>query len=481
MKRTILAAMAMLIFGGCGIYTRYSRPEEVDTDAGELFRGEAALMSDSTRNFGDEEWQKVFTDPYLQRLIDSALVRNTDLRTARLRITEAEASLKAAKLAYVPSFSFAPNGGVSSFDYGKAQYTYSVPVTASWQLDIFGQLTNAKRRTQALVEGSRAYAQAVRTQLVASVANTYYTLLMLDAQLDIAEDTAENWFENLETMRLLKDAGMTNEASVRQTEANYYSVRTMVHDLREQIFVTENAMSSMLCQTPQHIERGVLAGQTMPEELHTGVPVQLLSNRPDVAYAEDTLMQAFYATNEARAAMYPRLTLSGSAGWTNTAGSAIVNPGSLLLSAAASLLQPIFQNGALRAQLKIAKAQQEQAMLSFRQTVLNAGNEVNEALEQYQTAREKRELFEKQVEALEAAVENTQLLMEHGSSTYLEVLTAQQSLLSAQISMIENRFDEIQGVVNLYQALGGGRETGEAADTAAKPINRDGKGTKRMR
>ena len=237
----------------------------------------------------------------------------------------------------------------------------------------------------------------------------------------------------------------------------------------------------MLSQTPQHIERGELAGQTKPQQQHTGDPEKQLSNRPDVAYAEDALMQAFYATNEARAAMYPRLTLSGSAGWTNTAGSAIVNPGSLLLSAAASLLQPIFQNGALRAQLKIAKAQQEQAMLSFRQTVLNAGNEVNEALEQYQTAREKRELFEKQVEALEAAVENTQLLMEHGSSTYLEVLTAQQSLLSAQISMIENRFDEIQGVVNLYQALGGGRETGEGADTAAKPINRHGKRTKRMR
>lgn len=481
MKKTIMAAMAMLMFSGCGIYTKYSRPETVSADAGGLFRGEAAIMSDSTRNFGDEEWQTVFTDPCLQRLIDTALVRNTDLRAARSRITEAEASLKAAKLAYVPSFSFAPNGGVSSFDYGKAQYTYSVPVTASWQLDIFGQLTNAKRRTQALVEGSRAYAQAVRTQLVASVANTYYTLLMLDAQLDIAEDTAENWFENLETMRLLKDAGMTNEASVRQTEANYYSVRTMIHDLREQIFVAENSMSSMLCQAPHHIDRGTLAGQQMPEELRTGVPVQLLSNRPDVAYAEENLIQAFYATNEARAAMYPRLTLSGSAGWTNTAGSMIVNPGSLLLSAAASLLQPIFQNGALRAQLKIAQAQQEQAMLSFRQTVLNAGNEVNEALEHYQTARRKRELFEKQVEALSAAVENTQLLMEHGSSTYLEVLTAQQSLLSAQISMVENRFDEIQGVVNLYQALGGGRETYAGAGAEPTQEKRGGNKTKRLR
>lgn len=451
-------AVAAFMFSGCGIYSKYSRPESVAADAGGLFRGAAAECADSTRNFGSTEWREVFTDAYLQTLIDSALVRNTDLRVAQLRVDEAEASLKAAKLAYVPSFAFAPNGGVGSFDGGKAQYTYNVPITASWQIDVFGRLTNAKRRAKALVEGSEAYRRAVRSRVIAGVANSYYTLLMLDAQLEIAEQTSDNWRENVETMRLLMEAGMSNEAAVRQSEANWYTVQASVHNLREQIFTVENSLAALLCETPHAIARGRLADCRMPERFYTGVPVQLLSNRPDVEYAEKSLVQAFYATNEARAALYPSLSLSGSAGWTNDAGSAVVNPGKLLVSAALSLLQPIFQNGALRARLKIAKAQQEEAELSFRQTVINVGNEVNNAIEQCRTARLKQSLFEQRIVSLEEAVEKTQLLMQHGSSTYLEVLIARQSLLSARLGLVENGFKEIQGVIDLYQALGGGGE-----------------------
>lgn len=458
MKKMIICAVAAIVFGGCGIYNKYSRPESIDTTAEGIFRGEAAERADSALNFGATEWREVFTDECLQRLIDSAMVRNTDLRVARLRIDEAEASLKAARLAYVPSFAFAPNGAVSSFDNSKAAWTYSVPVTASWQVDLFARLTNAKRRAKAAVEGSRAYCQAVRSRVIAGVANAYYTLLMLDAQLAVTEQTAESWRESVETMRLMKDAGMATDAAVRQYEANHYALQSSVLQLRDQIFTAENSLCALLGDTPHSIERGSLDSQHMPDDLRTGIPVRLLSARPDVEYAEKTLVQAFYATNEARAALYPSISLSGSAGWTNSAGVAIVNPGKLLLSAAASLLQPIFQNGALRARLKIAKAQQEEAELQFRQTVLNAGNEVNNAMAECQTARANRTICEQKVDALASAAESTELLMKHGSTTYLEVLVARQALLGARMDLITNSFNELQSAVNLYQALGGGRE-----------------------
>ena len=464
--KIILFALAAAMFGGCGLYSKYSRPAAAVEDVDGLYRGAAAEAADSTRNFGAAEWRTVFTDPFLQQLIDTALECNTDLQTARLRVGQAEASLKAARLGYVPSFGFSPNGAVSSFDNSRPQYTWSAPVTAAWQLDIFGRLTNAKRRAAAMVEGSEAYCQAVRTRVVASVANGYFTLLMLDAQLAVAEKTADIWRENVETMRLLKDAGMSNGAAVHQAEADYCSVRTTVHELREQIFVVENSLSALLCKPSYRIERGLLEEQVMPETFYTGVPLELLSCRPDVAYAEQTLAQAFYSVNEARGAFYPSITLNGSAGWTNSAG-IIVNPAKLLLSAAASLFQPIFQNGALRAQLKISKSEMEAAELNFRQTLLNAANEVNNAVEQCRTARAKRLLYEQRTSSLEAAVADTRLLMQHGSSTYLEVLIAQQSLLNAQLGAIENRFGEIQGAVNLYQALGGGREILSDAGTPA--------------
>lgn len=288
------------------------------------------------------------------------------------------------------------------------------------------------------------------------MANSYYTLLMLDAQLDIACRTAESWKKNVETMQLLKEAGMGNEASVRQMEANYYSVCTMVRDIEEQRFIVENTISILLCQTPRVIERTKLSEQKMPQTLYCGVPLALVAARPDVQAAEKTLVQAFYGVGASKAALYPAINLSGSLGWTNNAGSVILNPGSLLVSAAASLFEPIFQGGQLRARLKIAKLQAQEASLQFKQTILNAGNEVNTTLEQCVTAMEKSKLLTSQVEALGAAVESTELLMQHGSATYLEVLIAQQSLLSAELNLTQNRLAEIQGVVNLYIALGGG-------------------------
>ena len=453
MKKILLLSATVFALSSCGIYNKYKPVSEVP---GGLYGSAPAAVAD-TANFGNLSWREVFTDPSLQSLIDSALVRNTDMQTAHLRVKEAEATLLTSKLSYLPSLFLAPEGAASSFDRGKATQTYSLPVTASWELDIFGKVTTAKRKAKAAYEQSKEYEQAVKTQLVASVANTYYTLLMLDSQYEIAVATEAAWKESVNATRAMKKAGMVNEAGLAQTEATYYNICTTVLDLKEQINQAENSLALLLAETPHEIQRGKLGNQQLPENFSVGVPLQMLSNRPDVRSAEYALAQAFYGTASARSNFYPSLRLSGSAGWTNSAGSYIVNPGKLLLSAVGSLTQPLFNKGANIAQLKIAKAQQEEAKLTFQQTVLNAGKEVNDALTQAQTAKGKIDLRTHQIESLEDAVRSTQLLMTHGNTTYLEVLTAQQTLLSAQLSQVTDRFDELQATVNLYQALGGGR------------------------
>ena len=450
--KKILILCAAVAFTSCGIYKPYTRPE-VQTDG---LYGDAETADTAT--IGNIAWQEMFTDPQLQTLIEQALDNNTDLQSAHWRVTEAEATLKSARLAYLPSFNFAPQGAISSFDNKNTTKTYTIPVTASWEIDIFNRLTNSKRKAKALYAQSQEYEQAVKTQLIAGVANLYYTLLMLDSQYEITEQTADRWRESVRTMQAMKEAGMTTEAGVAQYEATYLSIEASLRDLKYQIREVENSFCSLLAVGPQTIVRGKLEAQEVPAELTVGVPLQMLTNRPDVRSAEYSLMQAYYATSEARSALYPSITLSGTLGWTNNSGMGITNPGKLLLNAAASLVQPIFNAGANRARVKIAKAQQEETKLGFQQTLLNAGAEVNNSLAQVQTARSKVEFRTQQVEALERAVESTELLMHHGSTTYLEVLTAQQTLLSARLSQVSDRFDEIQGVVNLYQALGGGRD-----------------------
>ena len=455
--KLITLSVSCLLLSSCGIYTTYERPSDINTDGlyGQDLNEEAVAVD--TASIASLSWRELFTDSHLQTLIEHALQSNTDLLSAQQRIKEAEATLSSAKLAYLPSFMLTPQGGVSSFNKSKGSWTYTGIASASWEIDIFGKLTNAKRRSKALYLQSLEYEQAVSTSLIANVANLYYTLLMLDEQYRISEETAVNWRESVRTMRAMMAAGMTNEASVSQSEANCRQVEASLLDLKQQIKEVENSLSILLGEVPGGIERGHLAGQDFPEELTVGVPLQLLSRRPDVKSAELSLASAFYSTNAARSAFYPSITLSGTAGWTNSAGNMIINPGKLLLSAVGALTQPLFNKGLNIAQLKIAKAQQEEAKLAFLQALLNAGSEVNNALTQVQTARGKTELRTRQITSLENAVRSTQLLMQHGTSTYLEVLTAQQSLLSAQLTQVADRFDEIQGIINLYQALGGGR------------------------
>ncbi len=452
---------ASALLSSCHIYKTYDRPEDIMT-AG-LYRDTLAandtLVSD-TANFGNLPWKEVFTDPQLQGYIEQALTSSPDILTAALKVEEAKAPLLAAKLAFIPSLTLSPQGTVSSWDKGKATQTYSLPVTASWQIDLSGQLLNLKRQAKVTLEQTKAYEQNTRVQLIANTANLYYTLLMLDRQLQITEGTAEILKKNTETMEAMKDAGIynTTEAAVEQSRAAYAQVQASLPDIRANIREIENSLCLLLGEPAHAIERGVLEDQKLPSEFSVGIPLQLLSNRPDVKAAEQALAAAYYNTNVARSNFYPRITLSGSAGWTNSAGAGIVNPGKLLASAIASLTQPLFQNGANIAKLKIAKAQQEEAKIQFQTALLNAGNEVSNALTQYQSCTEKVTARNMQVNSSKNAADYTKELFNLGTSTYLEVLSAEQSYLSAQLSEVSDAFSRMQAVISLYQALGGGRQ-----------------------
>ena len=455
----MIVGVSALVLGmsSCNIYRKYQRPEMRTEGLYRDVNSDTDTLRGDTTNMGNLPWREVFTDARLQALIEEGLENNLDLQTAALRVKEYEALLTSARLAYLPSFNLTPSGTVSSFDKGKATQTYQLPVAASWEVDLFGRILNSKRGAKAALLQSEEYRQAVQTQVVAGVANAYYTLLMLDEQLRLSEATLVNWEESVRVTRDMMEAGLARQAAVSQSEAQCRAVEISVNDLRRQVREAENALCLLLGRPAGQVERGVLSEQELPVELSAGIPVQLLSNRPDVRQAEAALMAAYANTNVARSALYPRLSLSGTAGWTNNSGMGVVNPGKLILSAVANLTQPIFNAGANRAQVKVAKAQQEEAKLAFQKALLNAGNEVSNALFQYKTLQDSKKAREEQVTALEMTVKDTETVYELESGTYLEVLTARQSLLSAQLSQVADAFQELQSVVNLYQALGGGR------------------------
>ena len=457
MLRHTLIVFAAVMLASCGIYTNYERPAQAVADMDSLYRPEA--RPDTTRSIATLRWEELFTDTCLQQLIRQGLAANADLAVARLQVEEAQATLRQSKLAYLPSVQLEPAGTLSSFDGQKTQKTYSVGASASWEIDLFGKLRNSKRQALASLLASDAYRQAMQTQVVATVADSYYALLMLDEQIRITEQTAESWREYVRSLSALMQAGQADRATLAQAEASRLAAESSLLSLQQQAIEQENALCVFVGLTPRRLERGTMDGQHFPSHLSVGVPLDLLSRRPDVRQAEANLMQAFYATNSARAAFYPSITLSGSAGWTNSGGAAVANPGAWLLQAVGSLVQPLFNRGQNLANLKIAKAQQEEAVLQFRQSLLDAGNEVNNALAQWQTARERIRLDNEQVEQLTITLGDKELLMENLADTnYLQVLTARQSLLSAQLAVASDRYDEIQGVIELYHALGGGSE-----------------------
>lgn len=449
MKRLIILSMTTCLLAGCGIYSNYSRP---NMEVKERYRN---VETADTTTIASLSWRELFTDIRLQVLIEQGLQQNTDLRIAHLKVEEAEAVLMNARLSYLPSLTLNPEAGIGRYD-GMTSKTYNLNASASWELDIFGKNTNAKQGASEALEGSRDYTQAVRTRLIATIADSYYTLLMLDRQLTIGQQTLESWEKSIRTLEALKRAGQSNDAAVLQAQANRMALEASVLSIRKNISETENALSALLALPSQTIERGALEDAVFPETMSVGIPVQLLANRPDVRQAERNLAQAFYATNAARAAFYPSLTLSGTFGWTNNGGGVVVNPGQWLLNAIGSLTQPLFNRGTNIANLKMAKIKQEEATLLFQQSLLDAGKEVNDALVQWQTACKQIAIGEQRIAALQEAVRKTELLMLHSPTNYLEVLTAQQSLLDAQQTQSQNRFDEIQGVINVYHAVGGG-------------------------
>lgn len=440
----LLIALTCTLFSSCGLYKQYEREDMHFVDS--LYR-RMSVPADSAST-ASVSWDVMFTDPYLQDWIKTGLEYNTDLNIARLKVSEAEAALLAARWALLPGADFNMQGGLPG--------QFSASIGASWQADIFGSLRNAKRKAQAALEQSEAYRQAVQTQLVATIANSYYTLLMLDEQLNISTRTMKTWDESIRTLEALKRAGKTNEAAVLQAKANKLSVEANILTLEKEILAVENSLCALLGLVPMPITRGTLTEQQLPQTLSAGVPAELLSRRPDVRQAELALAQTFYSVNSSRASFYPNISLSGALGWTTGNGNIVLDPGSLITNLIASVTQPIFGRGINRARLQTAQAQHEQAAYRFRQSLLDAGVEVNNALTMWQTAQKRLELGKKQIVNLQAAVWNTQLLMKHGNADYLEVLTAQKNLLQAELTEASDRFDEIKSVINLYQALGGG-------------------------
>ncbi len=448
--KKILIILCAVSLSACGIYNKYERPAEITGE--HLYGTDIAENSDST-TLATLSWKELFTDPHLQTLIAQALKQNADLQSLELAIQQAEAGYRMSKLAYVPGFAFAPQGGYNANNI--PGWSYALPIAMDWEFDIFGRLTNQKRKAKAALLMTQDVQQAAQTQIVATVASLYYQLLSMDAQLLLTDSTARKWRETVRVMQLMKEAGMMNEVSVAQTEATCFAIEAGLLDLKRGIRDVENALCVILKQSPQTIERSNYLyplwtnGERQTAnglDLAVGVSMQLLANRPDVRQAERNLEQYFYNVNYARSQFYPSIKISGSVMW----------GGGFIHSLLGSLVQPIFAHGAIKGNLDIAKAQYQQALLAFEQKLIEAGTEVNDALRQCLTAREKQTLRTEQIASLEKAMLHTESLMTNGHTTYLEVIYAQQSLLDAQTQQIADWLEESQSLIRLYQSLGGG-------------------------
>jgi efflux transporter, outer membrane factor lipoprotein, NodT family len=458
LRNIILIGIAATVFTGCkSLYGKYERPA-INTSGvvrDPLSLTDSLAVNDTT-SFGNMAWRSVFTDPQLQTLIEKGLANNNDLLNAALNVKMAEAQLQAAKLAFLPSFVFSPQGTITSWDGNPAVKTYSLPVSASWSIDLFGNLLSQKRSSQMALLATRDYQLVTKTKLIGNIANLYYTLLMLDKEIELVSEMEHLAKDTWETMKLQKEYGNVRSTGVQSAEANYYSVQAKKNDLVRQMRESENALSLLLGQSAQAISRGKLEQQSLPTHLATGISIRMLNNRPDVHYAEMNLAQCFYNVQTARSRFYPNITISASGAFTNNSGMGIVNPGKWLLSAVGSLVQPIFQRGQIVAGLKVAKMRYEQAYNTWQQSVLSAGSEVSNALVLYNSSDEKSRIESKQIATLRQNVEDTKLLLLQSRSTYLEVITAQQSLLNVELSKVQDDFRKMQAVVNLYSALGGG-------------------------
>ena len=465
-KNIIAVAAVGMSLTGCGLYNNYEQKTDTPSD---VF-GDNIASQNTDSSIAEMSWREFFTDPLLQQLIDQVLANNADLNSARIAVEKSQASLSAARLAYLPSLAFAPQGSLSSFDGAKPTKTYNLQLQASWDLDVFGSITSKKRAAKAVLLQSQLTEEATRANLISTTAQFYYRLQMLDRELEILNMTDSLWGASLDTQKALWENGQAYSTAVNQLESSWLSVKTQIVDIARTIRSTENEICRLLGVTPQHVERskwGTSAlhhpqaegdtGQRMfdTQFLKIGVSANMLERRPDIRLANATMEEAFYNTQSARAAFFPSITLSGSAGWTNNNG-IIVDPGKFLWNAIGSLTQPIFARGSIKANYKIQKLTEEDLQKKYVQTVIDAGNEVNEALADCQASRDKHQYYHRQVQVLHDAYIGTHELMDNGKANYLEVLTAQESLLSAQLNEVSNMYNGTQAIIALYIALGGG-------------------------
>ncbi len=460
MKKIMIFAAATLLMSSCGLYNKYERP---DVNATGLIRDVVSdvdtLAVQDTASFGNLPWRSVFTDPQLQALIEQGLQKNANLQNAALTVRMYETMLKAAKLAFLPAVNIGstqPMGTIQTTYVDPSQTTksYAFPATASWTIDLFGNILSQKRSTQMKLLGFKDYQMAVRAQVVSGIANCYYTLLMLDEQLRIVTEMSAMAKETWEMMKLQHQLGRVRSTSVQSAEAAYLSTQTQANDFRRQIRSTENALCLLIGQAGQQIPRSTLAQQSLPSEFSTGVGVALLKNRPDVHNAEMQLAACFHDVQTARSKFYPTITIGASGTFSNLNGAQ--NPGKWITSLFGGLTQPIFNRGALTANLKASKIQYEQAFNTWQNAVLSAGNEVSNALVNYTVYDENSKVEAKRVAVLTKNVEDTRALYKSSGSSYLEVLSAQTQLLSAQLGKVTDDYNKMVNVITLYTALGGG-------------------------
>lgn len=450
----VLSLAALSLTGCKSLYGNYERPDVKITGVVRDPVNDQATL-EGANDFGNLPWRSVFTDPQLQTLIDRALNNNPNLANAVLNIDIAEQQLKAAKLSFLPNVAFAPTGTISHFgSHTEATKAYTLPIAASWNVDLFGQLRAKKKVAQAMLLQMKDYKVAAQTSLICNIANLYYTLLMLDRQKEIVDNMSELTKNTWDMMKLQMEFGRARSTSVQSAEAAYYHVQTQSVTIKGNIREAENSLSLLLGEPVHSTARGSLSNQNLPTNFSGGIGIALLSNRADVHAKEMALAQCFYNIQEARSRFYPALNISPTGAWSN--GNGLVNPGKLLLSVVGSLTQPIFAQGKLKAGLRVAEDQYKQAYNTWQNSILTAGSEVSNALVAYNSANEKNELMQQQIDVLKKNVEHSQLLYKQSSSSYLEVITAQQNLLNAQISQVQEQFTKLQSIVNLYYALGGG-------------------------
>ncbi|MEO9954895.1 efflux transporter outer membrane subunit [Nonlabens sp.] len=460
-NKGLLLLIVMATLQSCFVAKDYVRPELTkETEA--LYRTEN-LPTDSV-SIANLSWKTMFKDPYLQQYIEDGLKNNMDVRIAIQQMIAAQAYAKQGKAGYLPTLNVGPNYTRQEFSEN-SQFgsiftggldTYDVTANLSWEADIWGKIRSNKRATQASYLQSVAAHQAVKTQLISSIANTYYNLLALDAQLEITKKTIETRQSGVETIKALKDAGQVTQVAVDQDIAQYNNARALQVDIETAIFKTENMLSILLGRSPQQFERSSLDLQKLEQETMLGVPATLLSNRPDVMAAEYSLIQSFELTNVANSSFYPSLTLTASGGLQSLQLEDLFKTNSLFANIIGGLTQPLLNQRKLKTQKEVALANQESALINFKKTLLTAGNEVSNALYSYENEVKKFEFRKNEVEALRTAETNSEELLKNGYATYLDLLTARESALTAELNVIDSKLLQLTSIVDLYEALGGG-------------------------